>query len=57
MVANPARGQLNRKNIFSLSPFAFVNLVSLFVFSSYTCNRRSHPWDYVEPGEAFCYFS
>ena len=27
------------------------------MFSSYTCNRRSHLWDYyVEPGEAFCYF-
>ena len=28
----------------------------VFVFSSYTCNRRSHLWDYVEPREAFCYF-
>ena len=28
----------------------------LFVFSPYTCNRRSHLWDYVEPREAFCYF-
>ena len=27
-VASPARGQLNRKNVFSLSPFARVNLVS-----------------------------
>ena len=26
------------------------------VFSSYTCNGRSHLWDYVEPREAFCYF-
>ena len=26
------------------------------MFSSYTCNRRSHLWDYVEPREAFCYF-
>ena len=26
----------------------------VFVFSSYTCNRRSHLWDYVEPREAFC---
>ena len=23
---------------------------------SYTCNRRSRLWDYVEPGKAFCYF-
>ena len=29
---------------------------ALFVFSSYTCNRRSYIWDYVEPREAFCYF-
>ena len=26
------------------------------MFSYYTCNRRSHLWDYVEPREAFCYF-
>ena len=26
----------------------------VFVFSSYTCNRRSQLWDYVEPREAFC---
>ena len=26
----------------------------VFVFSSYTCNRRYHLWDYVEPREAFC---
>ena len=26
------------------------------MFSSHTCNRRSHLWDYVEPREAFCYF-
>ena len=26
------------------------------MFSSYTCNRRSHLWDYVEPEETFCYF-
>ena len=29
---------------------------ALFVFSSYTYNRRSYIWDYVEPREAFCYF-
>ena len=28
VVANPARGQLNRKNEFSLSPSALENLVS-----------------------------
>ena len=28
MVANSARGQLNRKNVFPLSPFAPENLVS-----------------------------
>ena len=28
----------------------------MFVFSSYTCNRRSHLWDYVESQEALCYF-
>ena len=28
-----------------------------FAFSSYTCNnRRFKLWDYVEPGEALCYF-
>ena len=27
-VANPARGQLNRKSVYSLSPFASGNLVS-----------------------------
>ena len=27
-IANPARGQLNRKCVFSLSPFALENLVS-----------------------------
>ena len=26
------------------------------MFCSYTCNRRSHLWDYVKPREAFCYF-
>ena len=26
------------------------------MFTSYTRNRRSHLWDYVEPGEAFCFF-
>ena len=33
-VANPARGQLNRKNIFSLSAFAPDNLVSGSAVSS-----------------------
>ena len=28
MVANPARDQLNRGNVFSLSPFAPENLIS-----------------------------
>ena len=28
MVANPGRGQLNRENIFSLTPFASENFVS-----------------------------
>ena len=28
----------------------------MFALSSCTCNRRSHLWDYVEPGEVFCYF-
>ena len=34
MVANPARGQLNRKRFFLLSPLAPANLVSRYRFAS-----------------------
>ena len=41
MVANPARGQLNRKMIFSLSPFAREKLVSRDGFGRPAMSARS----------------
>ena len=41
-VTNPARGQLNRENNFSLSPFAPENLVSRDGFGSPVPRRPAH---------------
>ena len=41
-VANPARGQRNRENIFSLSPFAPENLVSRDRFGSPVPHQPAH---------------
>ena len=41
-VANPARGQLNRENDYSLSAFAPENLVSRDGFSSFVPRQPAH---------------
>ena len=41
-VANPARGQLNRENVFSLSAFAPENLVSRDGFGSPVPRQPAH---------------
>ena len=41
-VANPTRGQLNRENYFSLSPFALENLVSRNGFGSPVPRQPAH---------------
>ena len=41
-VANPARGQLNRENDFSLYPFKHENLVSRDGFGSPIPRQRAH---------------
>ena len=47
-VANPARGQLNRKMFFSLSPFAPENLVSRNGFGSPISRQPAHLHTHAE---------
>ena len=49
-VANPARGQLNRKMFFSLSPFAPENLVSRDGFGSPVPRQPAHLHTQAESG-------
>ena len=49
-VANPARGQLNRENEFSLSPFAPENLVSRDGFGSPVPRHPAHLHIQAESG-------
>ena len=49
-VANPARGQLNRKNEFSLSAFVPENLVSRDGFGSPVPRQRAHLHTQAESG-------
>ena len=49
-VANPARGQLNRENIFSLSPFAPDNLVLRDGFGSPVPRQPAHLHTLAESG-------
>ena len=51
MVANPARGQLNRKIEFSLSPFAPANLVSR---ESFDCPVPLQPSRSLHQGQIRC---
>ena len=56
-VANPGRGQLNRENVFSLSPFAPENLVSRDGFGSPVPRQPAHLNTQAESGAYLRYSS
>ena len=56
-VANPGRGQLNRENVFSLSPFAPENLVSRDGFGSTVPRQLAHLIAQAESGAYLRYSS
>ena len=51
--ANPARGQLNKENVFSLSPFTPENLVSRDGFGSSVPRQPAHLHTQAESGTYF----